>query len=182
MQVSASSHIRDGYWRRTGSIVQGRYDVVCPPKTAWDLHKALPDSKLYMIPDAGHSAKVRSCTYSNITHWLITIDLGTRHTKKVDRDMWRVPEPLSTGAPGTRRIFFEQILAQANSLICGTYDLLSQSWTTLGKNSYLSFLRSGVPRVFSSSCVLLSHWFSYISSYAMISLYIISKHSKRRIG
>ena len=42
----------------TGSIVQGRYDVVCPPKTAWDLHKALPDSKLYMIPDAGHSVKV----------------------------------------------------------------------------------------------------------------------------
>ncbi|KAK5171168.1 uncharacterized protein LTR77_004312 [Saxophila tyrrhenica] len=39
------------------SIVQGRYDVVCPPKTAWELHKALPESKLYMIPDAGHSAK-----------------------------------------------------------------------------------------------------------------------------
>ena len=38
---------------------QGRYDIVCPPKTAWDLHNALPDSKLYMIPDAGHSAKVR---------------------------------------------------------------------------------------------------------------------------
>ena len=41
-----------------GSIVQGRYDVVCPPKTAWDLHKALPNSKLFVIQDAGHSAKV----------------------------------------------------------------------------------------------------------------------------
>lgn len=41
-----------------GSIIQGRYDIVCPPRTAYDLHKALPDSKLYMIPDAGHSAKV----------------------------------------------------------------------------------------------------------------------------
>lgn len=40
------------------SIVQGRYDLVCPPKTAWELHKALPQSRLYMIPDAGHSAKV----------------------------------------------------------------------------------------------------------------------------
>lgn len=41
------------------SIVQGRYDLVCPPKTAWELHRALPESKLCMIPDAGHSAKVR---------------------------------------------------------------------------------------------------------------------------
>lgn len=37
-------------------IVQGRYDVVCPMTSAWDLHKALPDSELDIIPDAGHSA------------------------------------------------------------------------------------------------------------------------------
>lgn len=37
------------------SIVQGRYDVVCPVQSAWDLHKALPDSKLIVVPDAGHS-------------------------------------------------------------------------------------------------------------------------------
>lgn len=36
-------------------IVQGRYDVVCPAESAWELHKKLPDSKLYIIPDAGHS-------------------------------------------------------------------------------------------------------------------------------
>lgn len=36
-------------------IVQGRYDVVCPPMSAWDLHQALPESELIMIPDAGHS-------------------------------------------------------------------------------------------------------------------------------
>jgi len=36
-------------------IAQGRYDVVCPMKSAWDLHKALPDSKLEVIADAGHS-------------------------------------------------------------------------------------------------------------------------------
>ncbi|KAF2791868.1 proline iminopeptidase [Melanomma pulvis-pyrius CBS 109.77] len=38
------------------SIVQGRYDVVCPPITAWRLHKALPDSKMYWIANAGHSS------------------------------------------------------------------------------------------------------------------------------
>lgn len=40
------------------SIVQGRYDMVCPPKTAWELHKALPESRMFIVPDAGHSAKV----------------------------------------------------------------------------------------------------------------------------
>jgi proline iminopeptidase len=38
--------------------VQGRYDVVCPPITAWQLHKAWPETKLHWIPDAGHSANV----------------------------------------------------------------------------------------------------------------------------
>ena len=37
------------------SIVQGRYDVVCPAKSAWELHKALPKSNLVIVPDAGHS-------------------------------------------------------------------------------------------------------------------------------
>ena len=36
-------------------IVQGRYDVVCPTRSAWELHKALPNSKLSIIPDSGHS-------------------------------------------------------------------------------------------------------------------------------
>jgi len=36
-------------------IVQGRYDVVCPAKSAWELHQALPQSKLEIVPDAGHS-------------------------------------------------------------------------------------------------------------------------------
>ena len=36
-------------------IVQGRYDVVCPPRSAWELHKALPHSRLVMVSDAGHS-------------------------------------------------------------------------------------------------------------------------------
>lgn len=39
------------------SIIQGRYDLVCPPVTAHALHDALPQSTLTMIPRAGHTAK-----------------------------------------------------------------------------------------------------------------------------
>ncbi|HEX5707798.1 MAG TPA: prolyl aminopeptidase [Pyrinomonadaceae bacterium] len=37
-------------------IVQGRYDVVCPAMSAWELHRAWPEAELRIIPDAGHSA------------------------------------------------------------------------------------------------------------------------------
>lgn len=37
-------------------IVQGRYDVVCPAKSAWDLKKAMPQAQLKIIPDAGHAS------------------------------------------------------------------------------------------------------------------------------
>lgn len=37
-------------------IVQGRYDVVCPMQTAWELHRAWPEAGMEIIPDAGHSA------------------------------------------------------------------------------------------------------------------------------
>jgi len=36
-------------------IVQGRYDVVCPTRSAWDLKKVMPHAKLIIVPDAGHS-------------------------------------------------------------------------------------------------------------------------------
>lgn len=36
-------------------IVQGRYDVVCPMMSAWELHRAWPEADLRIIPDAGHS-------------------------------------------------------------------------------------------------------------------------------
>ena len=36
-------------------IVQGRYDVVCPATSAWDLYNQLPESKFHLIQDAGHS-------------------------------------------------------------------------------------------------------------------------------
>jgi proline iminopeptidase len=37
-------------------IVQGRYDVVCPARSAWDLVKAWPEASFFLVPDAGHSA------------------------------------------------------------------------------------------------------------------------------
>jgi proline iminopeptidase len=39
-----------------GVIVQGRYDVVTPMTTAWELHKTWPKSELKIIQDAGHAA------------------------------------------------------------------------------------------------------------------------------
>ena len=39
-----------------GVIVQGRYDLICPMVSAWQLHQAWPGSELMVIPDAGHSA------------------------------------------------------------------------------------------------------------------------------
>jgi len=39
-----------------GVIVQGRYDIVCPPVSADDLHQAWPQAEYHVIADAGHSA------------------------------------------------------------------------------------------------------------------------------
>jgi len=49
--------LRDAHKLRNipGVIVQGRYDVVCPATSAWELHRAWPKSKLVIVPDAGHS-------------------------------------------------------------------------------------------------------------------------------
>lgn len=39
-----------------GTIVQGRYDIVTPMKTAWELYQAWPDATFELIRDAGHAA------------------------------------------------------------------------------------------------------------------------------
>jgi len=36
-------------------IAQGRYDIVCPMVSAWELHQALPHSELVICQDSGHS-------------------------------------------------------------------------------------------------------------------------------
>eukprot|EP01104_Vermistella_antarctica_P002481 TRINITY_DN12720_c0_g1_i1.p1 TRINITY_DN12720_c0_g1~~TRINITY_DN12720_c0_g1_i1.p1 ORF type:complete len:371 (+),score=100.56 TRINITY_DN12720_c0_g1_i1:140-1114(+) len=37
-------------------IAQGRYDVVCPMRTAWDLHRVFPEATLKVVQTAGHTA------------------------------------------------------------------------------------------------------------------------------
>jgi proline iminopeptidase len=39
-----------------GTIIQGRYDMVCPIVTADDLHRAWPEADYVVVPDSGHSA------------------------------------------------------------------------------------------------------------------------------
>jgi len=39
-----------------GVIIHGRYDLVCPIRTADELHQAWPEATYQVIPDAGHSA------------------------------------------------------------------------------------------------------------------------------
>jgi proline iminopeptidase len=43
-------------------IVQGRYDVVCPMTSAWELHSALPEAEFVVVPDAGHSVSEKGIT------------------------------------------------------------------------------------------------------------------------
>lgn len=38
------------------TIIQGRYDSICPPQSAWDLAQALPSATLKIVSVAGHSA------------------------------------------------------------------------------------------------------------------------------
>lgn len=43
-------------------IVQGRYDIVCPMASAWDLHRAFPEARLIVTPDSGHSVSEKGNT------------------------------------------------------------------------------------------------------------------------
>jgi proline iminopeptidase len=45
-----------------GVIVHGRYDIVCPLESAWDLHKAWPQAEFKIIPNAGHAASEKGIT------------------------------------------------------------------------------------------------------------------------
>jgi proline iminopeptidase len=38
-----------------GVIVQGRYDIATPARTAWQLHKAWPAAEFHLVSDAGHA-------------------------------------------------------------------------------------------------------------------------------
>jgi proline iminopeptidase len=53
-------------------IVQGRYDVVCPMVTAWELHRVWPEAEFIVVPDAGHSVTepgIRDALINATDHW-----------------------------------------------------------------------------------------------------------------
>lgn len=69
-RIECHYFLHRGFFRRDGQlldelprirripavIVQGRYDVICPMRSAWDLHRAWPEAELRVVDDAGHSA------------------------------------------------------------------------------------------------------------------------------
>jgi proline iminopeptidase len=48
------------------TIVQGRYDIVCPMATAWELSKNWPEAKLIVAPSSGHTAFEKEITHELI--------------------------------------------------------------------------------------------------------------------
>ena len=52
-QLIRNAHLMNGI---PGVIAQGRYDVVTPMFTAWELSKAWTDGELHIVQDAGHTA------------------------------------------------------------------------------------------------------------------------------
>ena len=48
------------------TIVQGRYDIVCPMTTAWELSKNWPEAKLIIAPSSGHAAFEKEITHELI--------------------------------------------------------------------------------------------------------------------
>ncbi|HEY8608642.1 MAG TPA: prolyl aminopeptidase [Noviherbaspirillum sp.] len=62
-------------------IVQGRYDMICPPATAFRLHAAWPQARLDVVDDAGHSA-----FDPGITRALVAATEQFRRTGGFDRE------------------------------------------------------------------------------------------------
>lgn len=57
----------DDLWKMAGvrgAIVQGQFDMICPPVTAWKLHSLWPGSALEIIPMAGHALSEPGITRS----------------------------------------------------------------------------------------------------------------------
>lgn len=63
-QLIANAHLLKGI---PGVIVHGRYDVVTPLKSAWELARAWPGADLKIVPDSGHAM-----TEPGIVHELVS--------------------------------------------------------------------------------------------------------------
>ena len=60
--------LRDAYRLKDipGVIVHGRYDMVCPVESAWELHQAWPQAQLNIVPGSGHAASEPGTTHALI--------------------------------------------------------------------------------------------------------------------
>jgi proline iminopeptidase len=91
------------------TIVQGRYDVVCPMQTAWDLHRAWPEADFRLVPDAGHSALEPGTTHELVSatdRYAATAPAGGAPRGRRDRGPSRrvaAPPRGSSRAAGARR-------------------------------------------------------------------------------
>ena len=101
-------------------IVQGRFDVVCPARSAWDLHKAWPEADLRIVPDAGHSAFEASISRELV----LATDRFSRSRKVADS------VKLASRAAGSREIFcagpkvqhLSAVTAASGNCVCSTQD------------------------------------------------------------
>lgn len=50
-------------------IIQGRYDMVCPFETAWELHKLWPEAEFEVIQDAGHHTGSEPGIVDAVVRW-----------------------------------------------------------------------------------------------------------------
>ena len=64
-QLISSSSI-DQIRHIPAKIIQGRYDIVCPMETAWELSKNWPEAELIVAPSSGHSAFEKEITHELI--------------------------------------------------------------------------------------------------------------------
>jgi len=64
-QLISSSSI-DKIRHIPAKIIQGRYDIVCPMETAWELSKNWPEAQLVVAPSSGHSAFEKEITHELI--------------------------------------------------------------------------------------------------------------------
>ena len=61
-------------------IVQGRYDLVCPMKTAWELHRAWPEAEFIVVHDAGHSMTepgIQNALIAATDQFLVALERGS---------------------------------------------------------------------------------------------------------
>eukprot|EP00055_Hartaetosiga_balthica_P005278 m.15298 g.15298 ORF g.15298 m.15298 type:complete len:404 (-) comp4452_c0_seq1:1474-2685(-) len=72
------------------TVVQGRYDVVCPMKTCWDLHKNFPEADVIIVDDNGHAS-----SEPGIERELVKTMDDLRADLKIDRTHVVVSRPTS---------------------------------------------------------------------------------------